>query len=73
MDVKGKEGDQWEYCDQICREEIKMHYFFTNIVFFFAGISTVNMSHQLTELLWVVLALCAHSLEGGGKMACTSM
>lgn len=60
-DFKRRRKDQMKIYDQIFREEIIVQCFWTNIIFFFAGNATVNMPRQLTNLLWVVLALRAHS------------
>lgn len=46
--------------------------YFTNLGFFFAGIDTVLKPCHLIRLLWVVLVLCAQSLEGG-KVTCISL
>lgn len=66
-----RRGSYEECYDRIRREEVIIFYF-TNIVFFFAGNITVTMHHQVFKLLWVVLALCAHSHEGT-SMVSTSM
>lgn len=61
--LKRRKEGHIEYYDRILREEFIVYYFLTNIFCFFAGNDTVTMPRLVIEILWVVLAHCAHSQE----------
>lgn len=72
MSIWDGDGSTYNHHIQISWKESMKGYFITNIVFFFAGEATVNMPYLMTQLSWVVLAPCAHSL-GEEPLISTSM
>lgn len=62
-EVEGSNGDHLYFYARVLRKESTGILFITNTVFFFVGNATVIMPYSLTKLLWVVLAIVAHSHE----------